>query len=58
MISELVSGTYDGGVLADIAPEPETSQVGLTLGLLAFLCLLFVAVIVVVVVVVVRKRRQ
>jgi hypothetical protein len=45
-------------VLADVAPEPEPSEVALTFGLLGLLCLLFVAAIVVVVVLVVRRRRQ
>lgn len=45
-------------VLKDIAPEPDSSDVALTFGLLGVLCLLFVAVIVVVIVLVVRKRRQ
>jgi hypothetical protein len=45
-------------VLADIAPEPEPSDVALTVGLLGVLCLLFVAAIVVVIVLVVKRRRQ
>lgn len=44
--------------LADMAPEPDSSELALTFGLLGFLCLLFVASIVVVVVLVVRRRRQ
>ncbi|GAA0921664.1 hypothetical protein [Virgisporangium aurantiacum] len=45
-------------VLADVAPEPEPSDVVLTLGLLGGLCLLFVAAIVIVIVLVVRRNRQ
>jgi hypothetical protein len=44
--------------LADVAPDPEPSEIALTLGLLGGLCLLFVAVIVIVVVLVVRRNRQ
>ena len=46
------------GVLADVAPDPEPSEVALTFGLLGFLCLLFVGAIVVVVVLVLKRRRQ
>jgi hypothetical protein len=53
-----VSGTYDGGVLRDIAPEPEPSDVALTFGLLGVLCLLFVAAIVIVIVLVVKRRQR
>ena len=52
---------YHGGViehLADIAPEPEPTEVAWTFGLLGLLCLLFVAAVVVVVVLVLRRRRQ
>jgi hypothetical protein len=45
-------------LLADVAPEPEPSDVALTLGLLGGLCLLFVAAIVIVVVLVLRQRRR
>jgi hypothetical protein len=45
-------------VLADVAPEPEPSEVVLTLGLLGGLCVLFVAAIVVVILLVVRRNRQ
>jgi len=44
--------------LADVAPEPEPSDIALTLGLLGGLCLLFVAAVVIVVVLVVRRNRQ
>lgn len=56
-----MTGTYDDGViehLADAAPEPDPSDLVLTLGLLGGLCLLFVAAIVIVVVLVLRRRRQ
>jgi hypothetical protein len=55
------AGAYDVGVnevLADVAPEPEPSDIVLTLGLLGGLCLLFVAAIVIVIVLVVRRNRQ
>jgi hypothetical protein len=45
-------------VLADVAPEPEPSEIALTFGLLGLLCLLFVGAIVLVVVLVLRRRRQ
>lgn len=44
--------------LADLAPEPEPSELALTFGLLGLLCLLFVGSIVLVVVLVLRRRRQ
>jgi hypothetical protein len=44
--------------LADVAPDPEPSEVALTFGVLGLLCLLFVASVVLVVVLVLRRRRQ
>jgi hypothetical protein len=47
----------DGGMLADIAPEPEPADTVVAVGLIGLVCLVLVAAVVLVVVLVLRRRR-
>jgi hypothetical protein len=47
----------DGGMLADVAPDPEPAETVVTFGLVGLVCLVLVAAIVTVVVLVLRRRR-
>jgi hypothetical protein len=48
---------HDGGMLADVAPEPDPADTVVAVGLIGLVCLVLVAAVVLVVVLVLRRRR-